>query len=271
VARSLPTVEEAERERSLVLLVDDHPTNRMVIARQLALAGYASEAAEDGEAGLQKWRSGRYALLLSDVHMPRLDGYELARTIRAEEARDGRARTPIVALTASALKGEAERCLAAGMDDYMAKPVGIPALTAALQRWLPHTIPAAVDAATPVATALPQLAHPPALDPVTLDALTGGNAAVARELLDDFLASTVQDLAELDSARAAGDLPALTRQAHKIKGAARMVGALEVAETAGQLEASGRGEEWPAILPLAADLATAAERLRRFVDQRYPR
>jgi PAS domain S-box-containing protein len=271
VARSLPTVEEAERERSLVLLVDDHPTNRMVIARQLALAGYASEAAEDGEAGLQKWRSGRYALLLSDVHMPRLDGYELARTIRAEEARDGRARTPIVALTASALKGEAERCLAAGMDDYMAKPVGIPALTAALQRWLPHTIPAAVDAAMPVATALPQLAHPPALDPVTLDALTGGNAAVARELLDDFLASTAQDLAELDSARVAGDLPALTRQAHKIKGAARMVGALEVAETAGQLEASGRGEEWPAILPLAADLATAAERLRRFVDERYPR
>ena len=271
VARSLPTVEEAERERSLVLLVDDHPTNRMVIARQLALAGYASEAAEDGEAGLQKWRSGRYALLLSDVHMPRLDGYELARTIRAEEARDGRARTPIVALTASALKGEAERCLAAGMDDYMAKPVGIPALTAALQRWLPHTVPAAVDAAKPVAAALPQLAHPPALDPVTLDALTGGSAAVARELLDDFLASTVQDLAELDSAREAGDLPALTRQAHKIKGAARMVGALELAETAGQLEASGRGGEWPAILPLAADLATAAERLRRFVDERYPR
>ncbi len=271
MARSLPTIEEAERERSLVLLVDDHPTNRLVIARQLALAGYASEAAEDGEAGLQKWRSGRYALLLSDVHMPRLDGYELARTIRAEEARDGRVRTPIVALTASALKGEAERCLAAGMDDYMAKPVGIPALTAALQRWLPHTIPAPADAAMPDAVALPQLAHPPALDPVTLDALTGGNVAVARELLDDFLASTVQDLTELDSAREAGDLPALTRQAHKVKGAARMVGALELAEAAGQLEASGRGEEWPAILPLAADLATAAERLRRYVDQHYPR
>jgi HPt (histidine-containing phosphotransfer) domain-containing protein len=176
-----------------------------------------------------------------------------------------------VARTASALKGEAERCLSAGMDDYLAKPVGIPALTVALQRWMPHTIPAAIDGDAPVATALPQLVHPPALDPVTLDALTGGSAEVARELLDDFLASTVQDLAELDAVREAGDLPALTRQAHKIKGAARMVGAVELAETAGQLEASGRGEEWPAILPLAADLATAAERLRHYVDERYPR
>ena len=273
--RRLPTVEEAERERSLVLLVDDHPTNRLVIARQLALAGYASEAAEDGEEGLAKWRTGRYALLLSDVHMPKLDGYQLARAIREEEAGDGRARTPIVALTAAALKGEAERCLSAGMDDYLAKPVGIPALTATLRRWLPHTIPtdpiaADSNAAAAIGQALPQLESPPPLDPTTLDMLTGGSAREARAVLDDFLASTTQDLAELVSARASGDLPALTRQAHKIKGAARIVGAVELAETAGQLEAAGRGQEWPAILPLAADLATAAERLKLYVVERYP-
>ena len=122
-----------------MLLVDDRPANRQVIQRQLALAGYASETAEDGVEGLERWRSGRYALLLSDVHMPRMDGYQLARTIREEEARSGQPRTPIVALTASALKGEAERCLAAGMDDYMAKPVSIPTMGACLQRWLPHT------------------------------------------------------------------------------------------------------------------------------------
>jgi len=273
--RRLPTVEEAERERSLVLLVDDHPTNRLVIARQLALAGYASEAAEDGEQGLEKWRSGRYALLLSDVHMPKLDGYQLACAIREEEARDGRARTPIVALTAAALKGEAERCLAAGMDDYLAKPVGIPALSATLRRWLPHTVPASpiaadTNAAAAIGQSLPQLETPPPLDPTTLDMLTGGSASEARAVLDDFLASTTQDLAELVSARANGDLPALTRQAHKIKGAARIVGAIELAETAGQLEAAGRGQEWPAILPLAADLATAAERLKLYVVERYP-
>jgi signal transduction histidine kinase/CheY-like chemotaxis protein/HPt (histidine-containing phosphotransfer) domain-containing protein/CHASE3 domain sensor protein len=270
-ARQLPSIEQAERERSLVLLVDDHPTNRMVIARQLALAGYASEAAVDGEDGLEKWRSGRYALLLSDVHMPRLDGYELARAIRDEEARDGRARTPIVALTASALKGEAERCLAAGMDDYLAKPVGIPVLTATLRRWLPHI--GGDDAPSPdaaIPAALPQLEQPLPLDVVALEALIGADPVLARTVLDDFLGSTVQDLDALNGARIAGDLVALTRQAHKIKGASRLVGALELAETAGQLEAAARAGEWPAVLPLAADLATAAERLRLYVGERYP-
>jgi signal transduction histidine kinase/CheY-like chemotaxis protein/HPt (histidine-containing phosphotransfer) domain-containing protein len=269
--RRLPTVAEAERERSLVLLVDDHPTNRLVIARQLALAGYASEAAEDGEQGLAMWRSGRFALLLSDVHMPKLDGYALARAIRADEARDGRARTPIVALTAAALKGEAERCLAAGMDDYLAKPVGIPALLATLRRWLPHTAPegAAGDAAP---EPLPQLAQPPApLEGGVLDALTGGDPRETRALLDDFLASAADDLAGLAAAQAGGDLPALARQAHKITGAARIVGAVELAEAAGQLEAAARAAELPALAPLAADIATAVDRLRLYVDERYPR
>jgi signal transduction histidine kinase/CheY-like chemotaxis protein/CHASE3 domain sensor protein len=270
-ARQLPSIEQAERERSLVLLVDDHPTNRMVIARQLALAGYASEAAVDGEDGLEKWRSGRYALLLSDVHMPRLDGYELARAIRDEEARDGRARTPIVALTASALKGEAERCLAAGMDDYLAKPVGIPVLTATLRRWLPHI--GGGDAPSPdaaIPAALPQLEQPPPLDVVALEALIGADPVLARTGEGDFHGNPGQDHDALNGARIAGDLVALTRQAHKIKGASRLVGALELAETAGQLEAAARAGEWPAVLPLAADLATAAERLRLYVGERYP-
>ncbi|MGO4779527.1 response regulator, partial [Lysobacter sp. 2RAB21] len=140
IPRALPDLATAERERSLILLIDDHPTNRLVIARQLALAGYACEAVDGGEEGLQRWRSGRYALVLSDVHMPGLDGYGLARAIRAEEAHSSEAaRTPIVALTASALKGEAEACLAAGMDDCLVKPVAVARLAATLRRWLPHT------------------------------------------------------------------------------------------------------------------------------------
>jgi signal transduction histidine kinase/CheY-like chemotaxis protein/HPt (histidine-containing phosphotransfer) domain-containing protein len=280
--RSLPDADEAAREGTLVLLVDDHPTNRLVIARQLALAGFASEAAEDGEEGLAKWRSGRYALLLSDVHMPRMDGYELARRIRADEAArapsgEAAARTPIVALTASALKGEAERCLAAGMDDYLAKPVSIASLAATLARWLPHAMQAqdpggAASAAAPPASApaYPQLDHPPPLDPSVVEALTGGDGAAARAVLADFLASTMQDLASAESARNSGALDALAREAHKVKGASRMVGALELAQCAEDLEQAARAGDWRATAPLAADLATAAERLRRHVAARYP-
>ncbi|MEO5565940.1 MAG: ATP-binding protein [Luteimonas sp.] len=266
--RSLPSVEEAEAERSLVLLVDDHPTNRLVIARQLELAGFANEAAGNGEIALEAWRSGRYALLLSDVHMPVMDGYELAGRIRAEEASRKLERTPIVALTAAALKGEAERCLAAGMDDYLAKPVSVAALAATLQRWLPH-MAGPVPALQSTPASYPQLSRPPPLDAAVLAALTGGNRAEMRGLLDDFLASTVHDLVELDAAREAGQLQALSHQAHKIKGAARIVGAVEMAQCADQLEAVAADRNWSAVAPLAADLATASERLRLYVARQY--
>ncbi len=282
--RRLPTTAAAEDERSLVLLVDDHPTNRQVIQRQLALAGYASETADDGMDGLERWRSGRFALLLSDVHMPRMDGYQLARSIREEEARTGKPRTPIVALTASALKGEAERCLAAGMDDYMAKPVSIPTMGACLQRWMPHTAsaqPVSPELGVSIQVAnnqrvlmaeagLPQLAHPPTLDESILAELTGGDSSQAHDLLDDFLDSTRDDLAQLEGMRRDGNMHGLTRQAHKVKGAARIVGAVELADAASMLETAGRNGDGVQILPLAVDLTTAAERLRLYVTERYP-
>jgi len=269
--RRLPTVEEAEREGSLVLLVDDHPTNRTVIARQLALAGYASETADDGQQGLEHWRSGRFGLVLSDVHMPKLDGYQLAQAIRDEETREGRARTPIIALTASALKGEAERCLAAGMDDYLAKPVGIPSLVTMLGRWLPHTQVALKSPTAELAAMLPQTERPAPLDESILAGLTHGDAKDTRELLDDFLASTQADLATLVAARDAGDLPGVTREAHKLKGAARSIGAHELGEAANVLETAGRAQDAAHVPALVADLETAIHRLVLWSDARWPR
>ena len=266
--RPLPEIVEAEREGSLVLVVDDHPTNRLVIGRQLALAGFASEAAEDGEQALERWRSGRYALLLSDVHMPGLDGYTLARHIRAEEAERGLPRTPIVALTASALKGDAERCLAAGMDDYLAKPVSIAALATMLRRWLPHV--AADRSAAAAGAPLPQLGQPPPLDPGPLQALAPDQPDEARWLLQEFLASAGTELQALARARQQGDLAAVGREAHRLKGSARMVGALELAQAAAQLEAAAAARDWPGVAAFATAADTAAERLRRHVDARYP-
>ena len=134
--REAPNVATAEREGKLVLVADDHPINRMVLQRQLASIGYASEAAEDGRQALEMWRTGRFAMIFSDCHMPELDGYQLTQAIRQEERVRGW-RTPIIAFTANAMAGEAEQCIAAGMDDYLAKPVQISELAAKVETWLP--------------------------------------------------------------------------------------------------------------------------------------
>jgi CheY-like chemotaxis protein len=135
--RHAPEVMQAEEEKTLILLVDDHPVNRMVMARQVSMLGYATETAEDGFAALDLWSTGRFGLLITDCNMPEMDGYELARRIREVEARKGLPRTPIIACTANAMGGEAEKCRAAGMDDYITKPTQIPQLAEKLDHWLP--------------------------------------------------------------------------------------------------------------------------------------
>ena len=104
----------------LILLAEDNETNRDVLDEQLRLLGYRTDMARDGSIALEKWRTGRYALLLTDCHMPIMDGYALAEAIRASEAPD--THLPIIAIPANVMKGEAQRCLQAGMDDYRASP-----------------------------------------------------------------------------------------------------------------------------------------------------
>ncbi|MEZ5484829.1 MAG: ATP-binding protein [Lysobacteraceae bacterium] len=275
--RPLPSPEQAEQEGSLVLLVDDHPTNRLVIVRQLALAGFVADTAEDGMQGLEKWRSGRYALLLSDVHMPQLDGYQMTRRIRQLEAQEGRQRTPIVALTAAAMKGEAERCLNAGMDDYLAKPVSIADLINCLHRWLPHlpspellgsaSAPSS-DADEPLRRE--QFDRPPPLDEHALDELVGADDSARRDVLQDFLQACEGDLHAFRQAESERDDESVGRAAHRIKGAARLVGAGELAEAAETIEMAARNQQWNEIHALKPGLEAAFARLRGHVRQRFP-
>ncbi|MBL8300846.1 MAG: response regulator [Rhodanobacteraceae bacterium] len=253
--RAAPSVEEAERERSLILLVDDHPTNRDVIARQLAKAGYACISAEDGEQGLQQWRSGRFALVLADIHMPHMDGYAMTSAIRAIEQREARRRTPLIALTANVTKGEAERCIAAGMDDFLGKPVSIAQLAAKLRGWLPH-VPFPQEAAR-ADTASPAIL-PEAIDHRVLEEITGGDVQQAREIFDDFIRTAQSDLAALEQALARQDRTGAGREAHRIKGAARLVGAVALADQAALIENGLRAADnadWPDLGALRAALA----------------
>jgi CheY-like chemotaxis protein len=219
----------AGRLAGRVLAVDDYEVNLEVLAGQLDILGVSADLARDGIEALTRWRDGAYALVLTDIHMPDMDGLELTRQIRAEEAGDaGRRRTPVVALTANALKGEAERCLAAGMDEYLTKPLTLERLRATLDRWLAG--PAALPAA------------PPPFDRGALGRLFGDNPDMVARMLGRFRDSGARLVADLDVQAAAGDLTALADTAHKLKGAARTAGASALGDLAEALEQSAHAE-----------------------------
>jgi signal transduction histidine kinase/CheY-like chemotaxis protein len=125
-----------EKVGGRVLVVDDNSVNRKILARQLELAGASTDAAAGGEEALELWRTGRYDLVLADLQMPTMDGFELARRIRSSEAAEHRPRTPILAVTASAFEDQERRSRAVGMDGLITKPIGIEQLRATLDVWL---------------------------------------------------------------------------------------------------------------------------------------
>ncbi|MGH8145149.1 MAG: ATP-binding protein, partial [Rhodanobacteraceae bacterium] len=276
-ARPLPGVDEARREHSLVLVVDDHATNREVLTRQLARAGFACETVTDGEEGLRRWQSGDYALVLTDIHMPRMDGYQLTAAIRKSERKRHLARTPIIAVTANVSKGEPEHCLAMGMDAFLGKPLRIAQLSTTLRRWLPHveffvtkSVAVAEDVTYP--DDIPPdsetlLAAPVApIDLETLREIAGSDETLARNLLNDFLASARKDLVGLYAALAAGDLREAIREAHRIKGAAALVGARDVHLAATNTEQAGRAGGLDFTRDNADALAKALEILAVWVE-----
>ena len=138
-----PDRAEAAAQGRLILVAEDNDLNRKVIVQQLALLGHSADVVVDGVEALDRWRTGNYGLLLTDLHMPRMDGYMLTSRIREEEASRAAstgstpARIPILALTANALRGEADRCITQGMDDYLTKPLLLDALAKTLGQWLP--------------------------------------------------------------------------------------------------------------------------------------
>ncbi|WP_448203559.1 ATP-binding protein [Azospirillum sp. sgz302134] len=235
-----------------ILVAEDHPTNQQVILRQLRQLGFEADLTADGLEALTAWRTKPYRLLITDCHMPRMDGYELSRQIRTAEAQgaasspnEAHPRTTIIAMTANALAGEMERCTAAGMDDYISKPVTLKQLETVLNRWL------ADNSAAPAPESGEAQASGPARVPLDLNhvrATFGTLDASAFEMLDYFLETTRPLIDEAATAVAQGDLPTARTAAHRLAGASRTAGANELAHTASALEiaaAEGDGEAAP--------------------------
>jgi signal transduction histidine kinase/DNA-binding NarL/FixJ family response regulator len=217
-----------------LLVVDDHPVNREVLVRQLALLGLQAETAEDGGTALAAWTAGDYVAVLADLHMPGMDGYELVQRLRAAEAVRGNAHTPVIAVTADAMRGEEERCLAAGMDAYLAKPVAIARLRATLERWIE------IGDTEPVP---PSSRDNVAINRDVLAKWLGDDHPGIAALLKKFEASATDTEAAINAAWRAADLASVAAAAHRLKGAAQAVGAVDLGVAAHELEqASNAGD-----------------------------
>ncbi len=249
---------EARARGRLILIAEDNEINQKVLLQQLKLLGQTADIANNGREALELWQSGDYRLLLTDLHMPEMDGYELTAAIRAAEnfvdetsaSETGKKHVPIIAITANALKGEAEHCRAVGMDDYLSKPVQLFNLKTMLEKWLPVVASDPIPAETTSNVQLPiqtATASVP-VDVNVLKALVGDDEATVHELLQDFRISAAKIAAELRTVCAAGNTAAVAAAAHKLKSSARSVGALALGELCAEMEQAGKTGQLEALI-----------------------
>ena len=278
-SRQAPPVDDAIANNELILVVEDNKTNQDVIERQLKLLGYTCEIAEDGALGLEAIQSGRHAIVLSDVHMPNMDGFEMTGHVRAAE-KDTGARLPIIAITANALQGESERCLAAGMDDYLSKPLEMKKLRDLLRRWLPHTVngvapnkgngaaanhdvTVASESASEDKTA--DAASCP-IDRSALEQIFGEDQETIREILADFPEPAWETVEEIETAVASKSASDVGAAGHKLKSSSRAVGANALSDLCFVLEKAGKANDWDTIESEVAKLRPLLGEIAQYIE-----
>jgi len=240
-----------------VLLVEDNPVNLLVAQKLLAVLGCEVDTAINGQLALDRLHAAPYQAVLMDCQMPVLDGYATTRRWREHEAAAGAVRLPIIAMTANAMAGDRQRCLDAGMDDYLSKPISREGLQACLLRWCrpmqdagiesPPATPAALEeapASAAQATALP------VLDREVLDELRGIAGAETATIIDVFLDDATPLVRQLQEAAVTPDLDQLRELAHSLKSASANVGALALSAAARRVELAARAGrlERPAVM-----------------------
>jgi two-component system, sensor histidine kinase and response regulator len=261
------------RQGPRLLVAEDNMVNQKVTVRMLEKLGYPADVVANGREALDALAQIPYPLVLMDCQMPELDGYEATTAIRAREGPNRH--TPIIAMTAGAMAGDRERCLAAGMDDYISKPVRIEELTAVVTRWLARS-----EAALEAAAAVPDVADMNAgeadVDRNVLaqigDPAQGGDPTFFGELVAIFMQETPSLLESLRVAAAQDDAMQLTQTAHTLKGSAGYFGATGVQVLCERLEAMARTsalEDAPAVVQQLDRELTAVYRLLEGERQRW--
>jgi PAS domain S-box-containing protein len=272
---ALGGVPPAGTRRLRVLLAEDNVVNQKLAVRLLERAGHTAAVVGTGRQAIEALAREPFDLVLMDVQMPEMGGFEATALIRRDEEATGR-RMPIIAMTAHAMKGDRERCLAAGMDDYVAKPVRAQDLFDALARvagavdggrW---TVDGGEDSSPstvhrPPSTEPSTVYHPPSttIDEADLLDRVGGDQKLLREIAHLFLDSAPRNLAELRGAIDRGDAATLHRQAHTLKGMVGQFGAAEAFEAALRLEIMGREGQLHEAGGAYPELERAVARLRK--------
>jgi CheY-like chemotaxis protein/HPt (histidine-containing phosphotransfer) domain-containing protein len=262
----------AQRARvgNRILLAEDNTVNQKVALRLLEKLDYRVDVVADGQAAVAAWQAGACNLILMDCQMPVMDGYEATREIRRLEA--GKRHIPIVALTAHAMTGDEEKCRAAGMDDYLTKPIDRDKLEACLERHLQSagttgSAPArkdptsagrgaAADTGASETAARGTIAEQPRA-PVDWEALLesiDGDEGFVRDLLVAFVATGDQELAAIATALGAGDVAAMREAAHTLKSASANLRAAAASSAAEQLESAAHSGDRARIPVLAQQL-----------------
>ena len=221
-----------------VLMAEDNPINQIVGRTVLEKLGCTVIVADNGLEALERWRQGGIDLILMDCMMPDMDGYESTRQIRKEEANSGQKRIPIIALTANALKGDKERCLATDMDGYLSKPFRIEALRSLLNQL---TGASGINRQSPIPKTLPIDDRNVNREPLAMLRNMGG-ASLVQEVLRLFFTDTSSQLEKITTGMLSGDTEAIRHAAHSIKSAAANVGATKLSELACTLEQAARNE-----------------------------
>jgi two-component system sensor histidine kinase/response regulator len=246
------------RTKHRLLLAEDNAVNQKVACRTLEKLGYRVDVAVDGRAAVDGWKSGRYDLILMDCQMPVLDGYEATREIRRLEA--GNSHIPIVALTAHAMKGADLQCTAAGMDDYLTKPIDRSQLEACLDRHLSGPPLNHDDTVVLTDKSLAPVSEAPALDWNKLLKASDGDEGFAKELAALFVQTGPQAMQTIRTALKNGDYAQVGDRAHEIKGSAASLQATATILAAACLEAAARAGDVDQMPELTSQLEREVKR-----------
>ncbi|HEV7269334.1 hybrid sensor histidine kinase/response regulator [Pseudoxanthomonas sp.] len=283
-----PAVVSAMRTEPRLLLVEDNPVNLLVAQKLLSALGFTCETAANGDIALKRMQTEHFDLILMDCQMPVLDGYAATRRWREREAQRADAgRLPIVAMTANAMAGDRQRCLDAGMDDYLAKPVSREQLESCLHRWLPDRMNFVLRNAAlvapaepappppPVATARAPAPSFPVLDQTMLEELREIAGDETTRIISIFLEDAPRLIGTLEKAAAVPELDAMRDAAHTLKSSSANVGAMALSAAAKRVELGARARklERPAVAValVIAEYARARMALQGYAAQQLGR